>query len=145
MSGAVGDLGSAPNDLPATAPFKMAFLAGSTISNINLKGLGNSGNGYAISTICGAVFQDPLGQALDQNNWNQAVFGIGVANDGIVPVSSQLNGVDSTTTNTFPGVIHSSGIESLGFNPPSELDLSSGIPTAVVDLLNEAPDGGDYH
>ena len=145
VSGAVGDLCSAPNDLPATAPFKIAFLAGSTIPNINLQGLGISGGGYAISTICGAIAHDPLGQALNQNDWNQAVFGIGVANDAIVPVSSQLNGFDSATTNTFPGVIHSSGIERLGFNPPSELDPSSGIPTAVVDLLNEAPNGGDYH
>jgi hypothetical protein len=43
------------------------------------------------------------------------------------------------------GVIHSPGIELLGFNPPSELDSSSGIPDAVVNLLNEAINGADFH
>ena len=145
VSGAVGDLIDAPSDLPAIPPFKMAFLAGSTSPNINLTGLGNSGSGYVISSICGAVFRDPLGQALTENDWNQAVFGSGVANDGVVPVSSQLNGVDSSETNTLPGVIHSAGIEPLGFSPPAELDPASGIPAAAVDLLNEAPSGSDYH
>jgi pimeloyl-ACP methyl ester carboxylesterase len=148
INGAVGDFAAAPSNLPATEPFPMAFLAGSTNSN-SLKGLGNTGSGLAIFAICGTLAGDPLGYDLGQNYWTLLVFS-NAANDGIVPVTSQLNtgqanGTTSTTANTLSGVIHSPGIEPLGFNPPSELDASSGIPDAVVNLLNEATNGADFY
>jgi hypothetical protein len=77
--------------------------------------------------------------------WNNVFSG---ANDAIVPVSSQLNGIASNTGpggNTFTGVIHTSAIELLGFVGPSELDSASLIPDAVVGLLNEATNGPDFH
>ena len=40
---------------------------------------------------------------------------------------------------------HTSPIESLGFIGPSEIDPGSGIPDAVVGLLNEATNGPDFH
>jgi len=42
-------------------------------------------------------------------------------------------------------VTHTSPIESLGFIGPSEIDPGSGIPDAVVGLLNEATNGPDFH
>ena len=143
VSGAVGDLSAAPSNLPATEPFPVAYLAGSTNPG-NLSGVGHNVSGSVLSITCGD-FNDPLALDLQPPSWNN-VFG-GVANDGIVPVTSQLNSpiVTSSAANTFPGVIHSPGILDLGFSPPSELDPSSGIPDAVVNLLNEAPNGSDFH
>jgi hypothetical protein len=148
FNGAVGDIAAAPSNLPATEPFPMAFLAGSTNSN-SLSGLGNKGAGLVLFTVCGTLAGDPLAVDLGQNYWTLLVFS-NAANDGMVPVTSQLNtgqanGTTSTTANTLSGVIHSPGIELLGFNPPSEVDPSSGIPDAVVNLLNEATNGTDFH
>jgi len=145
-SGAVGDFSAAPNNLPVSVPFPIAYLAGKTDFNINLNGLGDTVGGQAIYWICGGVFDDPVAQALTQGNWDQQIFG-GADNDGIVPVTSQLNGFSSTigSINTLPGVIHSPGIEKLGFNAPTELDPTSGIPDAVVNLLNEPSNGVDFH
>jgi hypothetical protein len=42
------------------------------------------------------------------------------------------------------GVIHSSGLKDLDFNPPTELDPGSGIPGDLINLLNEAINGSDF-
>jgi hypothetical protein len=77
----------------------------------------------------------------------------GEANDGVVPLSSQLNATGSVLTsipggvsaNTFQGAIHSPGLEALDFSPPTEVSTASGVPDAVVNLLNEATNGPDFH
>jgi pimeloyl-ACP methyl ester carboxylesterase len=140
FSGAVADLNYG---VSASIPFPIAYLAGSTLPS-NLSGLdcGGTCNAHIIRALCGgSVFPaDPLANALTSQNWSTL---FGEANDGIVPLGSQLNATSNLVL-TFPGVIHSPGIEELGFGPPSELDSASGIPDKVMDLLNEAADSVDF-
>jgi hypothetical protein len=57
---------------------------------------------------------------MSPTNWNTAVFNSEL-NDGIVPVASQLNDTSEISgLFAFPGVIHSPGIEALGFSGPSD-------------------------
>lgn len=142
VNGAVDDIATAPANLPTTEPFPMAYLAGSTNQN-NLNNVGSTVRGKVLTTICAS---SPLAQFLTPTEWNN-VFG-DVANDGLVPVYSQLNYTSSsmgTGGNTYTGVIHTSMLTALGFAVPSELDSGSGIPDAVVNLLNEATNGPDFH
>jgi hypothetical protein len=83
---------------------------------------------------------DPLALLLTAAGWNQESSG--PPNDGIVPLTSQVNGTSSTLV--FSGVIHSPGVESLDFNPPSEVDPASGIPDEVINLLNKPTNGPDF-
>lgn len=143
VNGAVGDIAAAPANLPATEPFPMAYLAGST-NAANLQNIDSTfSTSYWLRSGCLTYFGSGLAYDLSPTLWNN-VFG-GAANDGVVPVSSQLNNTTSTTTNTFQGVIHSPGIEQLNFAAPSEVNPQSGIPDAVVNLLNEATNGSDFH
>jgi len=141
-NGAIGDLAAAPANLPATEPFKMAYLAGTT----NAANLANIDSMFSASwklrTICSPL-SNPLAVDLTPTLWNN-VFG-GEANDGVVALSSQLNSTSSTSTNTFPGVIHSPGFEALDFSPPTEISREGGIPDAVINLLNESINGPDFH
>jgi hypothetical protein len=146
VNGAVADLAAAPTNLPPTEPFPMAYLAGNTNTS-SLQNLDStpSISGY-LRNQCwtNAVgTPSPLAYDLTPTLWN-SVFA-GQANDGVVTVNSQLNTTTSTATNTFQGVIHSPGIETLNFAAPSEVDPQSGIPDAVVNLLNEPIDGPDFH
>ncbi len=135
--GAVGDL---QLGVSGTQSLPTAHIAGSTTS-ANLSQLDAY---FSVSSslynTCGAVSNDPLALRLTPTLWNQE-FG-GVANDGIVTLISQHNATSSTLT--FPGVIHSPGIETLNFNPPTELDPASGIPDEVINLLNEQIKGSDF-
>jgi PGAP1-like protein len=145
VSGAVADLAAAPNNLPATEPFPMAYLAGST-NTASLQYIDSTLTKSQLLRIgCWtlAASGSPLAYDLTPTLWN-SVFS-NQANDGVVPVTSQLNTTSSTAANTFPGVIHSPGIETLNFFGPSEVDSQSGIPDAVVNLLNEATNGPDFH
>lgn len=144
VQGAIGDLASAPANLPPSNPFPIAYLAASTDGN-NLNSVGLTGRGLLIRAEC-ARFFEPLALNLTRDNWN-SVF-LGAANDGVVPVMSQLRGNASVIGpggNTFTGVIHTSALNGLGFAVPSELDLESGIPDAVLSLLNEPTSGNDFH
>jgi hypothetical protein len=144
VDGAVGDLAAAPANLPPSEPFPMAYLAGSTnaASLQNLDSTLSRSEFLRIGCWTLAINGSPLAYDLTPTLWN-SVF-TGQANDGVVPVSSQLNTTGSTGANTFQGVIHSPGIETLNFAPPSEVDPQSGIPDAVVNLLNEATNGPDF-
>ncbi len=144
VDGAVGDLAAAPANLPPSEPFPMAYLAGSTnaASLQNLDSTLSKSEFLRIGCWTLAINGSPLAYDLTPTLWN-SVF-TGQANDGVVPVSSQLNTTGSTGANTFQGVIHSPGIETLNFAPPSEVDPQSGIPDAVVNLLNEATNGPDF-
>jgi hypothetical protein len=70
----------------------------------------------------------------------------GSASDGIVPLTSQLNG---TSTGGTPGgggpvtnVIHSAGLQNLNFLGPYELG-DSVMANYAFDLLNAAKSGAD--
>jgi pimeloyl-ACP methyl ester carboxylesterase len=153
-NGAVGDLAAAPNNLPSSEPFPMAYLAGTT-NAANLQNIDSIGsNSWELRAICyyaaaaiGA--SSPLAYDITPSLWN-GVFGFAF-NDGVVPLSSQLNGTGSLVSasgnmsaNTFQGVIHSPGFEDLDFSPPTETSPQSGIPDAVINLLNEASNGPDF-
>ncbi len=142
VNGAVGDLAAAPANLPPTEPFPMAYLAGATNQN-NLNSVGQTAAGIVLGDC--SVLSDPLALDLTPTLWIN-VFG-GAANDGLVPLNSQLNGAASNTSpggNTYVGVIHTSPLTILGFAVPSELDPASGIPDEVITLLNEATNGNDF-
>ena len=143
VQGAIGDLATAPANLPPTAPFPMAYLAGATgPSNLDFVGL--SPLGLVLRLNCYPI--DPLALDLTKDNRND-VFS-GSANDGLVTITSQLRGEPSITGsggNTYVGSIHTSALKALGFGVPSELDLESGIPDAVMNLLDEATNGSDFH
>jgi hypothetical protein len=84
---------------------------------------------------------DPLAQKLTSASW-PSEFG-NQANDGIVPLASQLNNPNPNSLFVFKGV-HSPGTESLGLLPPSELDADSLTPDQVVDLLNQRTDNSPW-
>jgi pimeloyl-ACP methyl ester carboxylesterase len=130
-------------------PFPMVYLAGTeTSSNLaDLSSCSVSGClAAAINFACGEFpFNDPLANDLTTTNWPN-VFG-GSASDGVVPLTSQLNGA---TTGGSPGgggpitnVIHSSGLYTLGFIGLYELN-SGPMAINAVDLLNEAKSGPDF-
>ena len=76
---------------------------------------------------------DPLAANLTSTGWN-TVFA-GNANDGVVPLLSQLNGGSS---GQVTGLIHSAGLTRLSFSGPSELDpnTTNAIQTLLIQLLN---------
>lgn len=138
VDGAVGDL--IQPSLPSSQLFRTAYIAGSTTS-LNLAQLNSTfSSSQSVHLTCGTGLGDPLAIDLTPTAWNN-VFA-GTPNDGIVTVASQLNG--SASALTFPGVIHSAGIESLNFLAPAELDTGSGIPDEVINLLNEPTSGSDF-
>ena len=69
----------------------------------------------------------------------------GQNSDGIVPLTSQLNNTQPTSSGMeILGVVHSGGALGLGFSGPTELDQASGIPAQVILLLNEFVTGTDF-
>ncbi|HZR28358.1 MAG TPA: hypothetical protein VFA71_06225 [Terriglobales bacterium] len=138
VNGAVGDLRA--TSLPL-GPFPIAYIAATTtaanLSNLDASAFSASG---FIHNYCGKLAGSPLAMLLTSTTWNQEFSG--AANDGIVPLTSQVNG--TTSTLIFSGIIHSPGIESLNFNPPTEVDSASGIPDEVINLLNEPINGADF-
>jgi hypothetical protein len=68
---------------------------------------------------------------LRNDDWDSE-FGGG--NDGVVPLTSEND--RGSAAASFSGIIHSSGLEILGFNGPTELDATTPIPGKVVELLN---------
>jgi hypothetical protein len=147
VNGAVGDFAAAPANLPASQPFPMAVLAGTT-NAASLQNIDSTPSASQVLRLGCYYGMAPLGNSsplaydLTPTLWND-VFG-GEANDGVVPLSSQLNARGSTGSNTFQGAIHSPGIEVLNFSPPSEVDPQSLIPDEVIYLLNETTTGPDF-
>jgi hypothetical protein len=127
--------------------FPMTYVSATT-SSANLAGL-NCTNPLCKSNLLYASCylwpgtSDPLAGDLTQNNWNN-VFN-DLANDGVVPLTSQLNGPSSPvgTIPTIQGDIHSQGLLSLDFFGPFELE-DSVIAIEAVDLLNEPKGGSDF-
>lgn len=139
FSGAVGDLTDSPSQAlqniaaPGRRTLPTAFLAG-TANFSNLSGLVNNGVALSLHVTCGLTARDPLALNLTATDW-PSVFG-GQANDIIVGLPSQLNGLTTPDPNSvFDGKIHSAGVLKLGFSGPTVLD-SGPMPTQVINLLN---------
>jgi pimeloyl-ACP methyl ester carboxylesterase len=127
-------------------PFPMAYLAG-VEGTANLADLNCSAcSAAAIRFACGGLpLNDPLANDLTTNGWPN-VFG-GSANDGVVPLTSQLNGAATGGTPGGGGpvanIIHSDSLSQLDFIGFSELNSGS-MAAYAVDLLNEAKNGPDF-
>ena len=124
-------------------PFAMALVSATeNIDNLNGLNCENCMASY-LGYTCGALAGDPLAIDLTSFLW-PTVFG-GQSSDAVVPLNSQLNnGTPGPNTPTLPGVIHSEGMEGLNFIGPTELDPDSGVPTQVINLLNEPSTGCDF-
>jgi pimeloyl-ACP methyl ester carboxylesterase len=131
-----GSLSAALTNLKSTQPFPTAYIAGIATST-NLNGLSCIFcDAEALRLLCSS---NPLAKDLTAKNW-PTVYGEN--NDTIVPINSALN---LLTGLQYSGVIHTAALETLDFNGPSVLDPASNISTEVINLLNEAPNGTDYH
>ena len=122
--------------LKPTQPFKTTYIAGIATS-VNLNGLSCIlCNAQVMRTLCSS---NPLAQDLTATKWTTIY---GQSNDTIVPLDSALN---NHTGKQYSGVIHTAALETLDFNGPSELDAAPNISSEVINLLNEAPTGSDFH
>jgi hypothetical protein len=132
--GVGGALSSALLNLqsPVSRPLPTAFISG-TAGPAQLAGLVGT-FAQVISAFCAG---DPLADRLNPTGWPTLFYDPQKnplsLSDAIVSLPSQLNGQAGTP---FSGVVHSRGAELLGFNGPAEQDDSTGIPAAVIDLLN---------
>jgi hypothetical protein len=129
-------LSAALSDLKSVQPFPTAYIAGIATST-NLKGLSCFFcNAEALRLLCSS---NPLAKDLTASNW-PTIYGQN--NDTIVPLDSAPNNL---TGLQYSGVIHTAALETLDFNGPSVLDPASNISNEVINLLNEAPTGTDFH
>lgn len=138
VSGAVADLQVGSGAVTNLQNLPTAMIGG-RMTTSQLGGAGQNLAGKTIVAFCGTIANDPLANVLNPLDWLGEMQG---DSDGIVPLARQFNGnlAYSVTTagasqNTFPA-IHSQGIATLGFLPPTVLDQASGAPTQVVNLLN---------
>jgi pimeloyl-ACP methyl ester carboxylesterase len=154
VCGAVGDMDpSSPalnniNKPPQPQPyyFPTALIAGiyTNFASLNCQGFGTGCGAAKMRTYCK---NDPLAQSLTSDGWPDN-FGLAGSNknDGIVPLSSQLNtsisNPDPNLGSQFTGYAHSKGITVLSFTRPSVLDpdvvppKTISIPQTVINLLN---------
>ena len=109
----------------------------SSVMLLNSAGLG-SPNGIA-SFIRNACNGSPLAGSLTPFGW-PGIFND--LSDGMVSLTSQAAGMFALP---LLGMVHSEGLEDLGFNPPSELDAQSAANGAVVNLLNASARGFSFH
>ena len=116
---------SAIDDIRPVLPTRTQFIVGTTDAS-NTAGLDTSKKAAVLRKGC---FRSPLANQLTSVGWHD-VFADD--NDGIVGANSQRIGVG--TPLNVPGVIHSDGTASLGFNGPSELSSNSLTPTHVLNL-----------
>jgi len=118
-------------------PFHTAYIAGIATSS-NLSGLSCLFcNAEALRILCSG---NPLATDLTAAKWT-TIYGT-QSNDTIVPLDSALNNL---TGLQYSGVIHTAALETLNFKGPSVLDPASNISAEVINLLNEAPTGADFH
>ncbi len=147
VTGGVGDLqgnGFGGGLSPALAQIQQsgnqtapaAFLAG-MMNNASTSSLDDPLSvSRFIRLACGG---SPLASSLSSNGW----FGVfGQPSDGMVPFTSQLSGIFGQAMN---GIVHSEGMEQLGFNPSSELDNQTPVGTAVINLLNTQVRSNSFH
>jgi probable HAF family extracellular repeat protein len=96
---------------------------------------------WILRTICGTILRNPIAKALTRQGWPKFFK---QESDGIVPLSSQLNGEPGATGAIFDGVIHTEALKDLGFVGPTELEFEE-IQSKVIDLLNKPNNGPDFH
>lgn len=121
------------NENPNYSEPPTALVAG-TMSPQNAGGLAGYWQrllGSGLARYCSGTTGEPLIHALASGNWS-TVFNE-KDSDAVVPLTSQSAGGWAFT---YPNAIHSSGVKDLGFAGPTELDVQSGIPAKVIDLLN---------
>lgn len=133
VSGAIGDLAISSPALSNIAsqsphPLPTALIAGVYTNWASLSGF------HVLGNICG-TFADPLALDLTPTLWPGNVFA-GQPNDAIVSQASQLDGLAADLGFVSSNVLHSKGVEALGFAPPTALDSNSGNPSLVMLLLN---------
>lgn len=134
--GGVGDLRSAPLSSAIAAlqsssgrDIPTAMIAG-TMTAANWTSLDSSLIAAGIRTRCGA---DTLASNLTSARW-PSIFSNNDS-DAIVSKSSQVN--NGSGAALISGVVHSTGVISLGFTGPGELNEHATLPTVVKWLLNE--------
>jgi hypothetical protein len=62
--------------------------------------------------------------------------------DAMVNRTSQLAGMSGLA---LSGIVHSQGLEQLGFNPPGEIDAQSPVSGAITTLLNAPVRSNSFH
>ena len=130
-------------------PFPTALVVG-VMASSNLTGIdcifGIHWGVCAAEGIRKSCKTNPLAINLTSTNWPTMLGGQSASDsDAVVPKTSQLNNTSLTSVALqVSGVVHSTGMEQLNFNPPAELDSAS-IATEVIALLNESLTGVDYH
>jgi hypothetical protein len=126
-------------------PLIPTALIAATTTPANTASLDTTFAPWIIRKICG---REPVAGRFTAQGW-RTEFGAnhaGEDNDGIVGLSSQLNGFPATPAgNPVAGLIHSAGLHKLGFSGPTELDSATAIQTLIVTLLNEPVTGPDFH
>jgi pimeloyl-ACP methyl ester carboxylesterase len=118
-----------------TIQLPMALVAG-RYNFANEGGLYSPKSSTMASTVAAVCSNDSIPKALAAHDW-ASIMGT-PDGDGIVPLTSELNG-QSNPANVINGIVHSSGAVSLGFNGPTELagEPGSAIANLVIQLLNE--------
>lgn len=135
VTGGVGDLQPISPALLAIQPPNghevPTVLIAATLSTLNTVSLDSNAAPGVLRLLCGADF---LAQNLTSTGWSASVFG--ESNDGIVSLTSQQDFTHGSFVQN--GVIHSAGLEKLGFTGPHELALSNltQIQAAVIAYLN---------
>lgn len=137
LPGAVGDLSGDPGPsqalqniaAPGQHPLPTALVVG-TVDSSNLLPLASDPVAVGINIGCNS---SPMASNLTPAGW-PAIFN-NQPSDAIVSQNSQLNGLSPDPGSVFNGIIHSPGIEALGFHSPSELD-SGPISAYAITLLN---------
>lgn len=134
LSPALRDI-QADNPIPHEVPtFPIgAYLITGTGPSSNTGGLNSSSTASHLRAAC-FLFGSTLAASFTPSGWDD-VFA-GENNDALIPLTSQLNGANSTYY--VSGVIHAAALEDLGFTGPGELDQSSTsmIQMFVTDVLN---------
>jgi pimeloyl-ACP methyl ester carboxylesterase len=144
LPGAVGDLATGSTGIqaiqgtlnsipvpPGTPPVPTAMIAGQ-YTNWGSLDHTLSVASYIRNIQCPG---DPLAQLLTGTGW-PTIFG-SAANDVMVSVDSQLNGGDTAANFLASGsFLHTSGLSSLSFDRPAELDTNTVISNQVIQLLN---------
>jgi hypothetical protein len=109
-----------------------AAYVGAEETAVNTSALQLSPVAAGLRTKCG---NDSLAQNLTATLWKQNIFG-GLDNDGVVSITSQMNGASTSPPNFLASSdIHSEGLEGLGFVGPTE-QQDPVIASQVFNLLN---------
>ena len=146
VSGGMGDLvgnGFGGGLSPALA--RIQQFGGPMAPAATIAGIMDNGNTSSLADPHGmagfirqACTTSPLASSLTALGWTLNFL---QPTDGFVPVLSELGAMNGTTVT---GMVHSTGLEQIGFNPPAELDPANQSVTAVIKLLNAPVRGNSF-